>query len=59
LGGGGTAGQPESRPDGKMITLDMKDVPVIDQPGWPALDAVAAPARMTFAMIWKASDDPV
>jgi hypothetical protein len=37
----------------------MKDVPVIDQPRWPALDGVATPARMTFKMIWKALDDPV
>jgi hypothetical protein len=26
----------------------MLDVPVIDQPRWPALDSIATPARMTY-----------
>jgi hypothetical protein len=46
-------------PNGKMITLEMRDVPIIDQPRWPALDAIATPARMTFSMVWKSLDDPV
>jgi hypothetical protein len=37
----------------------MKDVPVVDQPHWPALDAVATPARMTFKMVWKSTGEPV
>jgi len=41
-----------------VITLEMKSVPVIDQPRWPALDAIATPARMTFKMIWKSTGEP-
>ena len=37
----------------------MNDVAVIDQPRWPALDAVATPARMTFKMIWRSTGEAV
>jgi len=37
----------------------MKDVPVVDQPRWPAIDALAAPTRMTFKMVWKSTGEPV
>jgi len=52
-------------PDGNIFTLEMKDVPVVDQPRWPAIDSIATPARMTFKMIWKSTgeaavyDDPL
>jgi hypothetical protein len=46
-------------PDGKTITLEMKNVPVIDQPRWPALDAIATPARMAFKLVWKSTGEPV
>jgi hypothetical protein len=46
-------------PDGNTITLEMHDVPIVDQPRWPALDSVATPARMTFKMAWKSTGDPV
>jgi hypothetical protein len=36
----------------------MKDVSVVDQPRWPALDAVATPARMSFKMVWKSTGEP-
>jgi hypothetical protein len=45
--------------DGNTCTLQMHDVPVVDQPRWPALDSLATPARMSFRMIWKASGPPV
>jgi hypothetical protein len=45
--------------DGNTCVLEMHDVPVIDQPRWPALDAIATPGRMSFKMIWKASGPPV
>jgi hypothetical protein len=41
------------------MTLQMKNVPVMDQPQWPALDSVATPARMSFKMIWKSTGEPV
>ena len=37
----------------------MKDVAVIDQPRWPALDAVGTPAIMSFKMVWTATDEKV
>ena len=37
----------------------MKNVPVVDQPRWPALDSLATPARMTFKMVWKSTGEPV
>jgi len=42
-----------------MITLEMKNVPVVDQPRWPALDSLATPARMTFKMVWRSTGEPV
>jgi hypothetical protein len=37
----------------------MKNVPVVDQPRWPALDSIATPGRMTFKMVWKSTGEPV
>ena len=37
----------------------MKDIPVVDQPRWPAVDAVGMPAVMSFKMIWKATDEKI
>jgi hypothetical protein len=45
--------------DGKTITLEMRDVPVVDQPRWPALDSIDTPARMSFKMVWKSTGEPV
>ena len=45
--------------DRKIITLEMRDVPVVDQPRWPALDSIATPARMTFKMVWRSTGEPV
>lgn len=46
-------------PDGKTATLEMENVAVVDQPKWPALDAVGTPAIMSFRMIWKATDEKI
>lgn len=46
-------------PDGNTMTLEMRDVPVVDQPRWPALDSIATPARMSFKMVWKSTGEPV
>jgi len=45
--------------DANTFTLQMKDVPVVDQPRWPAIDALATAARMTFKMVWKSTGEPV
>ena len=41
------------------MMLEMRDVPVVDQPRWPALDSIATPARMSFKMVWKSTGEPV
>lgn len=45
--------------DRKVFTLQMRGVPVVDQPRWPALDSIATPARMSFKMVWKSTGEPV
>ena len=45
--------------DARTLTLEMRDVAVVDQPRWPALDSEATPARMSFKMVWKADGPPV
>jgi hypothetical protein len=37
----------------------MRDVPVIDQPKWPAHDAPATPAMMSYRVIWKATEEKI
>src|SRR5258708_9577411 len=37
----------------------MTDVPIIDQPRWPAMDADATPAFMDFKLVLKPTDEPV
>jgi hypothetical protein len=45
--------------DGRSAVLEMKGVPVIDQPKWPARGAAATPAMMSFRVTWKATDERV
>jgi hypothetical protein len=45
--------------DGRSATVEMRDLPVIDQPKWPAHGAQASPARMTFKMTFEATDKAV
>ncbi|MGI9101479.1 MAG: hypothetical protein ACR2IF_03455 [Terriglobales bacterium] len=45
--------------DGKTATLTMKDVHVIDQPRWPAMDAETTPAFMDFKLVFKQLDEAV
>ncbi len=44
---------------GKTFTLEMQNVPVVDQPRWSALNSIATPAQMTFKMVQKSTGDPV
>jgi len=37
----------------------MVNVPIIDQPRWPAMDAETTPARMDFKLVFKATAEPV
>ncbi len=45
--------------DGKTATLRMTDVPIIDQPRWPAMDAESTPAFLDFKLVFKSTDEPV
>jgi hypothetical protein len=37
----------------------MRDVSVIDQPKWPAHDAPATPATMSFRVTWKGTEEKI
>jgi hypothetical protein len=45
--------------DGKAATLQMVNLPVIDQPRWPAKDAETTPAFLDFKLVFTATDEPV
>ena len=45
--------------DGKTATLQMTEVPIIDQPRWPAMDAESTPAFMYFKLVFQSGDEPV
>ena len=45
--------------DGKVATLQMVNVPIIDQPRWPAMDAESTPAFMDFKLVFRATEEPV
>lgn len=45
--------------DGKIATLQMTRVPIIDQPRWPAMDAETSPAFMDFKIVFTATGEPV
>ena len=46
-------------PDGRSATLELRDLPVIDQPRWPAHDAEVTPARLSYRVTWTATGEPV
>jgi hypothetical protein len=37
----------------------MVNLPIIDQPRWPAMDAETIPAFLDFKLIFKLTDEPV
>src|SRR5262249_31404837 len=45
--------------DNKVATLQMTNVPIIDQPRWPAMDAQTTPAFMDFKLVITATDKPL
>ena len=45
--------------EGRAATIEMHDVPVIDQPQWPAHGAETAPGRMSFKMIFEATPEAI
>lgn len=45
--------------DGKTATLHMTNVPIIDQPRWPAMDAESTPAFLDFTLVITSNSEPV
>ena len=45
--------------DGNSFTIEMHNVALIDQPGFPALDSLGTPAKMSFKLTGKSTGDPV
>ena len=45
--------------DDKRASLELDAIPVIDQARWPAHDATATPAVMSFRIEWAATDETV
>jgi hypothetical protein len=45
-------------PDGKTATLVMKNVPIVDQPGWPSVEALATPAFMDYKLVLRQGSTP-
>jgi len=45
--------------DGMSFTLQMRTVRLIDQPKFPALDAIGTPATMSFKLVGKSTGQPV
>jgi len=43
----------------KTATLQMSNVPIIDQPRWPAMDAETTPAFLDFKLVFKSTGEPV
>lgn len=39
--------------------LQMSNLPIIDQPHWPAVDAETTPAFLDFKLVFRSTDEPV
>jgi hypothetical protein len=45
--------------DGRTATLTMTNVPIIDQPRWPAMEAETTPAFLDFKLVFKSTGEAV
>lgn len=45
--------------NGDSFALEMRNVRLIDQPGFPKLDSLGTPARMSFKLVCKSTGEPV
>lgn len=41
------------------MCLQLKDIPIIDQPRWPAIDAESTPAFLDFKLVFKSTEESV
>ncbi len=39
--------------------MQMVNLPIIDQPRWPGIDAESTPAFLDFKLVFRAGDEPV
>jgi hypothetical protein len=44
---------------GRLATIEMHDVRVIDQPKWPPHNAQISPIRLRLKMIFEATDKAI
>lgn len=42
-----------------MATLQMSNLPIIDQPRWPAMDAETTPAYLDFKLVFNCTEQAV
>jgi hypothetical protein len=42
-----------------MATLQMTNVPIIDQPRWPEMDAETTPSFLDFKLVFTSTDESV
>ncbi len=45
--------------DGRHASLQLRGIPIIDQPRWPAHDATATPAILDYRIEWTATGEAV
>ena len=45
--------------DGKTATLQISNVPIIDQPRWPTLDAETTPGFLDLKLVFNSTGEPV
>jgi len=44
--------------DGNTATLVMTDVPIVDQPKWPSIQAIATPAFLDYKLAFRKGSEP-
>ena len=45
-------------PDGSTATLVMKNVPIVDQPKWPSVDAISTAAFLDYKLVMRQGSEP-
>jgi hypothetical protein len=45
--------------DGETATLQISNLPIIDQPRWPAMDAESTPAFLDFKLVFTSTGEPI
>ena len=45
-------------PDGNTAMLALKNVPIVDQPKWPSIDAISTPAFLDYKLVMHQGSEP-